>query len=109
MPTQIEVLASIITSVAAGAASKLLDASAVVALTNRYFEWIDTPGKNQSGQPVEPTPLQVWDGQEGAMLRTKFQDIGILAAQAPSNTVGGTEIDSASQQVEDDSDCPWCR
>ncbi|HEX9668241.1 MAG TPA: hypothetical protein VGC93_02045 [Thermoanaerobaculia bacterium] len=110
MPTQIEVFASIVTSVATGAVGKLLDTSAVLALTTRYFMWIVTPGKNQSGQPVEPTPQAVWDGQDGAMLRTKFEGIGILAAQqAPSSTISGTEIGSASQQVEDDSDCPWCR
>lgn len=110
MPTQIEVLSSLTNSVATGAASKTLDLSAVLALTNRYFVWIVTPGKDGSGQPVEPTPLQVWGGSEGALLRAKFEDIGILAAQeAPSSTISGTEIDSASQQVEADSDCPWCR
>ena len=110
MPTQIEVLSSLINSVATGAAGKTLDLSAVLALTNRYFVWIVTPGKDESGQPVEPTPLQVWNGAQGAMLRTKFEDIGILAAQeASSNTIGGTEVVSASQQVEADSDCPWCR
>jgi hypothetical protein len=110
MPTQIEVLSSIIASVATGAAGKTLDLSAVLALTNRYFGWIVTPGENENGQPVEPTPQQVWDGSEGAMLRTKFEDIGILAAEeAPSSTVSETEIDSASDQVEAESDCPWCR
>ncbi len=110
MPTQIEVLSSLTASVATGAAGKTLDLSAVLALTSRYFLWIVTPGKDENGDPVEPTPLQVWGGSEGAMLRTKFEDIGILAAQeAPSSTVSGTEIDSASDQVEAESDCPWCR
>ncbi|MGH9362169.1 MAG: hypothetical protein ACRD2T_09645, partial [Thermoanaerobaculia bacterium] len=79
----------------------------------RYWVWIVTPGKNEQGQPVEPTPQEVWDGAQGAMLREKFEDIGRLAAQqaiAHSKTaVDGVEIASASQTVENDNDCPWCR
>jgi len=112
MPTQDEVFASIISSVEAGAKSeeKELKESARDAIRKRYFDWIVEPGKNQQLEPVEPTPQDVWDEPQGAMFRSKFEEIGWLAAQeSVSGEVAGEEINTASERIESDSDCPWCR
>lgn len=112
MPTQQEVFDSIVSEVKAGAesAGKELEQSAVDALTRRYFGWIVKPGINKEGKPVE-TPQEVWDGPRGAELREKFQAIGRLAAQqsAPDKGVDSEKAGGAADQVEADSDCPWCR
>ena len=113
MPTQDEVFASIISAVEAGAKSedKELEQSARDALTERYFGWILEKGKNKDLEPVEPTPQDVWDGPEGALLRGKFEEIGRRAAQeaGADGKVDGERATGAADRVQDDSDCPWCR
>src|SRR5918992_82914 len=110
MPTQDEVFASIISSVEAGAksADKELEQEARDAIRKRYFDWIVEPGKNTEGKPVEPTPQDVWDKPEGAMLREKFEEIGRRAAQGDGK-VDDSRTDSAALGVQGENDCPWCR
>ncbi|HEX5760766.1 MAG TPA: hypothetical protein VF121_16375 [Thermoanaerobaculia bacterium] len=114
MPNQEEVFASIVASVAEGANEEgiQLDASALEALRNRYFDWIVRPGKTKDGHAVG-TPLQVWDGDDGGMLRKKFKKIGKEAgkkAKGKSKTkVDGEETRTSSYDVELGSDCDWCR
>lgn len=110
MPTQDEVFASIISAVEAGAKSqdKELEDSARDAIRKRYFDWIVQPGKNADLEPVEPTPQEVWDGPQGAMLREKFEEIGRRAAQ-DAGKVDDARTDSAALGVQGDNDCPWCR
>lgn len=112
MPTQEEVFADIVSAVEAGAKSegRELEQSAVDALTKRYFGWIVRPGRTKDGKPVE-TPREVWDGPPGAELKEKFQAIGRLAAQQspPEKRVDGEKAGGAAEQVETESDCPWCR
>jgi len=115
MPTQTEVFDSIVASAKTGADSEgvNLDESAIAALNLRYWAWIVTPGSDELGLPVEPTPQELWDTAQGAVLRRRFEEIGRLAAQqaiaSGKSEVDGVETAGASQRVESDSDCPWCR
>ena len=115
MPTQQEVFDSIVSSVEAGAksADNELEPDVVAALTKRYFGWIVKAGKNKKKEPVEKTPQEVWDGPEGELLRGKFREIGRRAAEE-AKTKGEGKVSAgrtggAADQVELESDCPWCR
>ncbi len=112
IPSQDEVFKSIVQCVTRGASGMELEADAVESLRTRYYGWIIKPG-NKDGKEY-PTPQDVWEHAEGAMLQVQFERIGRQAAER-CKTLGmsnvsakETEQEAAAVEADDENRCPWC-
>jgi len=109
MPSQDDVFKEICNLVEAGAAEMGVPLGSDIEsmLRDRYFKWIVVV-KPEVGKSA----MDVWDEEAGKKIQGAFSAIGRAAAQSCKDS-GGTAVDAAegttaAQEIEGQSDCPFC-
>jgi hypothetical protein len=72
---------------------------------SHYYEWIDTPKKNERANGR--SPQDVWNDQWKGFAE-RFGQIGKRAAVASAGTIEAKTLAEEALAVEKESDCPWC-
>ena len=80
MPSQDEVMKHILKLVSQGA-GEALTPEIESALHERYYPWI---AKKKDGVPT--SPQDIWDGEDGAKIKRRFEKIGEELSKAKTKT-----------------------
>lgn len=102
MATQEQVMQRIVELFSEGAGEPI-SPEAEGELRSRYFGWIVVRREKAPAAPIE-----VWDDGDGKGLQERFRQIGKKARQKKKEKIGKAECLAAYQEVESESECPYC-